>query len=296
MKVVFNRLRESTYIPLLERTYTVGDTQYWKRGGKYFSWSDAGGRKEISQDEYFKALSGGDDTPQPTVKKELPKIDKKDYAKASDEDLATLASSGDERATDVIIRRYEPLVHKLSNKYFLKGGDRDDLVQNGLIGMWDAIKTYDVNKNDNFGKYIAHAVDNRLKSAVRSDDTQKNQFINTATSMDANAPGKEGSEDGRSYGDTIASKELSPEEKYMGKDGAEKLMNFMKNELAPKERDVIFRFINGSSISEIAEDLGVSYKSVENAIGRVRYKIKDFKSKNESKHVRESKRVTFKLK
>ena len=100
----------------------------------------------------------------------------------------------------------------------------------------------------------------------------------------------------RSSSDALASKELSPEEKYMGKDGAEKLMNFMKNELAPKERDVIFRFINGSTISEIAEDLGVSYKSVENAIGRVRYKIKDFKSKNESKKIRESKRITFKLK
>lgn len=297
MKVIFNRLRESKYIPLLERTYTVGDKQYWKRSGKYYSWSEAGGRSEITQDEYFKALVGGDDTPvAPPTKKELPKIDRKDYPKASDEDLATLASSGDERATDVIIRRYEPLVHKLSNKYFLKGGDKDDLVQNGLIGMWDAIKTYDSSKNDNFSKYIANAIDNRLKSAVRSDDTQKNQFMNTATSMDAQSPGSDGSDDGRSYGDTLGSKGPSIEDQVMGKDGAQRLLNYMKTELAPKERDAIFRFINGATISEIAEDMGVSYKSIENAIGRVRYKIKDYMSKNESKKIKETKKVIFKLK
>lgn len=278
VKVTFRRLTESKFVPLLERTYTVGDTQYWKRAGKYYSWSEAGGRKEISQDEYFKALAGGEEGP-PTVKKEPPKINRKEYPKASDEDLATLASSGDSYATDIIIRRYEPLVRKLSNKYFLKGGDNDDLVQNGLIGMWDAIKNYDSSKNDNFKKYIAGAIDKRLKSAVRSDDTQKNQFMNTASSMDAHGDSEEG--EGRSYNDTLASDDMNPEEQAIDSENTNKLLDFMRKELAPKERDAIFRFINGATISEIAEEMGVSYKSVENAIARARWKIQDFKSKKD---------------
>ena len=148
--------------------------------------------------------------------------------------------------------------------------------------MWDGIKTYDSDKNDNFKKYIQTAIDNRLKSAIRSENTGKNQININAKSMDEPS-GTDDEDGGRTYNDTLGSNDLTPEEKYLGKDGAERLIKFMKTELADKERDVIFRFINGNTIPEISNSTGMSYKSVENALMRARNKIKEYKAKNESK-------------
>lgn len=280
----FKRNKEN----LSERTYTIGDTQYWKRNGKFLSWTESGGRKEISEEDYMKALSGSANAPISTKSKPPKRIVDKpsNYKEAPFEDLAILAQQGDKDAEESIISRLEPLVHKLSNKYFLKGGDHDDLVQDGMIGLWDAIKEYDENENNNFFKYASMAIDSRLKNSVRSDSAGKNEPLNTYASFDTPKSSDGSSDSDRTLGDTYASKSLSPEEEYLGRDGASKLMNFMKNDLKGKERDAIFRFINGKSIQEIADDTGMSYKSVENALMRARNKIREFRTSNESKSVK----------
>ena len=286
-----------------ERTYTIGDTQYWRRSGKTYKWTEAEGRVEISEDEYMKAISGGTgESPKPTSSKEDKskprKVEKpENYQKAPSEDLALLAKDGDKKAEEEIISRYIPLVHKIANKYFIRGGDKDDLVQDGMIGVWDAIKGYDEIRNGDFTKYLGMAIDNRLKVSVRADNTGKNSIINQATSMDTQIDNGEG--EGRTLGDTLGSKGPSIEEDYLGREGARKLMDFMKS-LPSKERDVIFRFVNGSNLREIAADTGMSYKSVENALMRARNKIKEFRAMNEARKLKEGQadniRITFRKK
>ena len=152
-----------------------------------------------------------------------------------------------------------------------------------MIGVWDAIKTYNPDKGD-LHKHIANTIDRKLKDAIRSANTQNRQKDTYATSTDATVKGKDGGDD-KSVGDTIASKDQSPEEEYIGNEGAKQLMNFMNNELGGKERDAILRFINGMKIPEIAEEMGVSYKTVENALMRARNKIRQYREEYMSESV-----------
>lgn len=267
---------KSSKVVLDEKTYTVGDTQYWARQGKYYSWSSSGGKVEISSDDYYNALAGIVKDPSKKVKKDLPKVSPSDYAKMSNEDLVQYAQQDDPIAQERLILNYQPLVKKLSNKYFLDGGgDKDDLEQEANIGIWDAIKTYDEDKGD-LHRHITNTVDRKLKDHIRTFNTQDRQKDTYASSMDATVKGKEGNED-KTLGDTMASKEQSPEEQYIGNEGARQLMDFINNDLGSKEKDAILRFINGKKIPEIAEDMGVSYKTIENALMRARNKIRQYR-------------------
>lgn len=276
MRVRF-KIHKINPIVLDEKTHTVGDTQYWSRQGKYYSWTANGGKKEISSDEYYKALDGVVKDPSKRVKKELPKVkDKSEYKSMDNETLVDYIQNNDDTdAADRFIQNYEPLCIKLTNKYFLDGGgDKDDLMQTAREAVWDAAKTYDPEKGD-LHRHVTNVVDTWLKSHLSSMNTQNRQKDTYATSMDATLKGKDGDDD-TTVGDTIADKSPSIEDEYIGNERAKQLMNFINTELAPKEKDAILRFINGQKIPDIASETGVSYKSIENAIMRARNKIRQY--------------------
>lgn len=292
MRVTFRVTKEVSRID--EKTYTIGGVQYWKRSGKCYRWTEADGRSEISDDEYIKAITSSDVKSTSSTKDVSKKVEPKhveapkDYKKAPAEDLAVLANQGDKTAEEEVITRYQPLIHKIANKYFIHGGDHDDLVQDGNIAVWEAIKGYDPSRNNDFTKFLSMAIDNRMKVSVRDDNTGKASVLNQASSMDVAANGGDGGDDeGRTLGETLPSKGPSIEDDYLGREGAEKLTNFMRG-LPDKEREAIFRLVSGMKPAEIAEDMGVSYKTVENAIMRARNKIREFKAMNESRKLTES--------
>lgn len=288
MKIRFRCVDPNKTTKLNEKTYTINGVQYWKRMGKFCKWTEQMGRVEISEDEYLQALASMSTKATPSTKdvskKEPRKVEEpKNYKEAKPEDLVILAKNGNKKAEEEILKRYQPLVHKIANKYFIQGGDHDDLFQDGMIAVWEAIQGYDEEKNDNFNKFLGMAIDNRLKVSVRDNNTNKASVLNQATSMDVTATGGDGGDDeGRTLGETLPSKGPSIEEDMLGKEGANRLTDFIKN-LPEKERLAITGIVDGKKISEVAEDLGVSYKTVENAVMRARNKIRDYMKMEESR-------------
>lgn len=216
--------------------------------------------------------------------------EREDYSKKERDELIQLAQDGDQLAVETLINTHNDFINKMSSKYFLSSGDKDDVRQIATIAFWDAIMSWDM--TGNFEAFAGMIIKRKLTDALRKDDTEKEKLNNLAQSIDATV-----SDDGEggelSIGDTLASKEASPEEQYLGKAGARELMDFMKNKFSQAERDVILRYIQGYKVSEIAEEMDMKYKSVENALMRVKNKLSDYLRARESKKITESKNIEF---
>ena len=216
--------------------------------------------------------------------------ERKDYSDKSRDELITLAQKGDQLAVETLITSHKDFIRKMSSKYFLDSGDRDDVEQIATIAFWDAIMSW--NKTGNFEAYAGMIIKRKLTDELRKDDTEKAKLNNLANSIDATvADDGEGGE--MTIGDTLPSKDASPEEQNLGRTGAKELMDFMRDKFSQAERDVIMRYIRGYKVSEIAEETGMKYKSVENALMRVKNKLTDYLRTRESKKIRESKGIEF---
>ena len=217
--------------------------------------------------------------------------EREDYNSKSVDELIKLAQGGDQLATETLINSHKNFIKKMSSKYFLDSGDKEDVEQIATIAFWDAINSYNPDKNGDFEAFAGMIIKRKLTDAIRSDDAEKSKINTLANSIDATVSDDEGGE--LSIGDTLPSKEASPEEQYLGRAGAKELMEFMRDKFSQAERDVIMRYIRGYKVSEIAEETGMKYKSVENALMRVKNKLTDYLRTRESKKIRENKSVEF---
>lgn len=217
------------------------------------------------------------------------------YSKLDHDELIVMAQTGDQAAFEELLKQYNPIIQKQADKFFLDNGngDRDDVTQVASLAFWDAVKSYDssVHKHG-FGAYASMIIKRKLTDLLRKEDADVRKLNNFAASMEDKYPGS-GDDEGSTIGDHVKSKELSPEEKYLGNDGAREITNFIKNSLSDVERDVISMYIEGYKVSEIAEEKNMKYKSVENALMRVKNKLADYLRARESKKIRESTAVEF---
>lgn len=217
-----------------------------------------------------------------------------DYDAMSLNDVIALCQEGDQLAMEYLLKEYEPLLRKLSNKFFLDTQDEDDLFQVASIAFWDAVMKWnpESNREAGFVNHVKSFVNRRLIDEIRKDSTGKTLINTKAKSMDATiADDGEGGE--LTLGDTLASKDESPEEHYLGKSGAKELWDFLENKLSSAEYEVIRMYIKGYKVSDIAEETGMKYKSVENALMRVKNKLSDYLRTRESKKIRENKFIDF---
>ena len=110
-------------------------------------------------------------------------MEKKDYKEYSDELLVRMARDGDEKAEDFLLKKYKDFVRSKARAYFLVGGDSDDLIQEGMIGLYNAIGHYDESMASSFMTYAAICINNKLISAVSADGRQKNAPLNGYVSI-----------------------------------------------------------------------------------------------------------------
>lgn len=154
------------------------------------------------------------------------------------------------------VREYSQLVRRCIRPYFLKGGDYDDLYQEGMIGLLSALRSYDSAKNDNFQAYAALCIRRRVIDVLRRENAGRRDgdglFVGHE---DVPVPG----------GD--------PEESILANETAREIKLTLSDMLSPFEASVLDRYLDGSTSSEIAEGLGRSRKSVDNAIGRIKRKL-----------------------
>jgi RNA polymerase sporulation-specific sigma factor len=184
----------------------------------------------------------------------------------SDETLVKMAKENNKEATDTLLLRYTEIVKRLAGSYFLIGGETDDLVQEGLLGVLDAIDSYDNTKNDRFYPFAKLCINRKMIKAINSSQTQKNSQLNSYVSLD--------NEEG--INDYLIDEFMDPERLLMDKENEEIARNMILKILSPFERKVFSQMLLGYDYVKIADLLNKPVKSIDNAIQRIKLKVKKY--------------------
>ncbi len=198
------------------------------------------------------------------------------YEKKSDMELSALASCGDAEATDVLLARYKDAVRVTAKKYFMLGGEQDDIIQEGMIGLFKAVRTFDPAGGASFKTYMNICVHNQILNAVEAATAKKHAPLNSSVSLD-DASGRE--EDGeRSVLGQLISEDMdaNPAEQAIFSETMGLILSDESKLLSPLEKQVARMLTEGKDYREIAAALGRSPKSADNTIQRIRRKLKEF--------------------
>ncbi len=196
----------------------------------------------------------------------------------TDEALCTLAASGDRIAEEVLVMRYNRLVRICARPYFLAGGDSEDLIQEGMVGLLAAIREFNPAKEAGFHTYAAVCIKNRLRSAIKAAARDKHTPLNNGISFET--PLFDGNGDHYAYS-AFHSGLDNPEDLIIGREEAQERMGALRGQLSGFEAKILGLYLNGLSYSEIAREVNRSPKSVDNAVQRIRRKLAQHLSSGE---------------
>ncbi len=194
------------------------------------------------------------------------------YPRLSDEELVRRAQSGDRRAQDEIFTRYADMVRIKAGSYYLIGADQEDLVQEGLIGLYKAIRDYRKDREASFKAFAELCITRQLITAVKTATRQKHMPLNCYVSL--TSPLGDFEEEDRVLMDLITSNEtVDPIEVVIGDEEAESLQRDFIKMLSRLETEVLRLYMEGLSYKEIARDLDRQVKSIDNALQRIKRKV-----------------------
>lgn len=192
----------------------------------------------------------------------------KDYLLKTDEELCSLAQTKDTEAMSVLINRYRSMSVALARSYFLNDGDIDDLVQEGLIGVFRAIETFD--GSSIFKTYVYSCIKNSIITAVKKSGRKKNLPLNNYISLSGFV---DGDIDKVSF---IIDNHFDPEETYLKKESETEIINQFSTILSKLEISVLKLYLQGYAYSYIAEKINKSNKTIDNALQRIKKKLSPF--------------------
>jgi len=198
------------------------------------------------------------------------------YKNAKDEELVLMAQSGDEAAQEYLLDKYKSLVRAKSRAYFLIGADSEDIIQEGMIGLYKAVRDYNEEKNASFRSFAELCVNRQMITAIKAATRQKHQPLNSYVSL--NKPVYE-EESEQTYMDFLQSSSgslLNPEVLLIGQENKSFLENQMVKNLSSFETRVLVLYLQGRSYFEIANVLDKPEKSIDNALQRVKKKLEKF--------------------
>ncbi|PWM75254.1 MAG: RNA polymerase sporulation sigma factor SigH [Bacillota bacterium] len=188
-----------------------------------------------------------------------------DAAIVADEELCARAQGGDLGALNALFDRYRTMVKSIVHSYFLSGGDREDLLQEGMIGLFKAVNGY--NGKAGFKTFAALCVKRNVLSAIRLSGRDKHKPLNNYVSLSG------AGEDGAGYELLVGREVLDPETEYINNESLAELTEGIHFTLSKFERKVLALYLDGYSYENIGEKLGKSAKSADNALQRIRKKI-----------------------
>ena len=194
-----------------------------------------------------------------------------DLKQCSDEELIVRYRDGDTDAMDFIFERYKHLVRKKAKAMFLAGGDNDDLIQEGMIGLYKAIRDYNTDREASFATFASMCINRQMITAVAASNRKKNMPLNTYVSYDMPAGGDEDS-DMRLVDILQSQTELNPEKLLIDKEHNWDLKSRLKEVLSPFEQQVLTYYLEGMDYTAIAKKMQKPPKSVDNALQRIRSK------------------------
>lgn len=199
------------------------------------------------------------------------------YSQCNDEVLIALYQAGDEKAIDQLFERYKNLVRKKAKAMFLAGGDSDDLIQEGMIGLYKAVRDYHTDRKATFSTFASMCINRQIITAVTASNRKKNSPLNGYVSLDQ--PARTDEDYDMKLIDVIQSdSEQDPEKLLIDREYTESLQEQVEAAMSPFERQVLAMYMEGKDYVEIAEKLGKPAKSIDNAIQRIRNKVDKIKN------------------
>ncbi len=198
------------------------------------------------------------------------------YEQVSDEELVRRTQQfGDWRACEYLLHKYRNLVKAKVQSYFLMGAERDDLIQIGMIGLWEAITDFRADRDTSFAGFAKVCIQRQMISAIKAATRQKQTPLNTSLSLDA-SPG--GDDDDRNLLEILISEnDADPEEVVLGVEGERVLQQSLREQLSSFEWEVLTEYRTGKSYREMAQTLNCKVKSIDNALSRIRRKLPDLR-------------------
>lgn len=196
------------------------------------------------------------------------------YEQMTDEQLIRKLRKGDKNIIDYIMEKYKNLVRKEANAMYLLGGENDDLIQEGMIGLFKAIRDYQPEKENAFYGFANLCVERQLYNAVKGANRLKNSPLNSYVSLDVPVGGVGTEETGQTLGETLEKNGISnPEDIMIDRERVGKIEAYIQNQLSQFEQNVVNLFIEGMNYQQIAEHLGRTPKSIDNALQRIKKKL-----------------------
>ena len=190
----------------------------------------------------------------------------KEYEGIPDEELIRRAQNGEKKLEEFLIDKYKGMVRKKAHAMFLIGGEQEDLIQEGMIGLFRAVRDYRPSKNASFATFASLCVERQIYKAIEISGRQKHRPLNSYISL---------SEENSPLKNTEDTKQQNPEEIIIDRESTNLMQEKIKERLSPFENQVLRAYLEGKDYHQIARQMEKSPKSIDNALQRIRNKIHD---------------------
>ncbi len=197
----------------------------------------------------------------------------------TDEQLIVKLREGDAEAERLLYERYKQTVRSRAHTYFLIGADHEDLVQEGMIGLYRAVCDYDPGKAASFRSFAELCITRRILSAIKRATRKKHSPLNTYISL--NQPIFTENEDGSLFDTMQNLRVVDPEEELIGREDYERILRYLGENLSKLEQTVLNLYLNGYSYQQIAVKLNRPPKSIDNALQRIKHKLEALRTQTE---------------
>ena len=195
----------------------------------------------------------------------------KELLNLSDDELIVLSKNGNGYATEILLERYRNFVRSRSRTYFLIGADKEDIIQEGMIGLYKAIRDYKPEAQASFKSFAELCITRQIITAIKTATRQKHLPLNSYISLNKPVYGDESE---RILLDTVIErKRLDPEEIMIDKERFSSIEEKLSQILSKLEWNVLLKYLEGNSYVDIARKIGKSEKSIDNALQRIKKKI-----------------------
>lgn len=197
-----------------------------------------------------------------------------EYNHTSDEELIDRLRGGEARITDYIMDKYKNLVRSKAKSMYILGGDNEDLIQEGMIGLFKAIRDYDAGRDASFYTFADLCISRQMYTAVQASRRQKHWPLNTYVSLYGSGRSRGDHEEWELAESLSPDQDQNPETLFIDRERVEYLEGQIDRELSGFEKQVLDLYLTGMSYSQIAKVLGREEKSTDNALQRLKGKIK----------------------
>ena len=198
---------------------------------------------------------------------------KKSYEEYRDEELIMMLREGQQEVVDFLMNKYKNLVRSRAKSMYILGADTEDLIQEGMIGLFKAIRDYDFGRDAGFYTFAELCISRQIYTAVQASGRKKHMPLNTYVSIYSEVSQ---AEDGQALplSGMLESEERNPEDNVIDQENVEYIEQIIQTQLSLLERQVLELYMTDMGVTEISKILGIDEKSTDNALQRAKTKIR----------------------